>query len=133
MANERRPAVAGTFYPGDAEELRELVNTYLQSAKQRDCRPKAMIAPHAGFVYSGPVAASAYAQIAPLRDVIRRVVLVGPAHRASFRGLATTAADYFLTPLDKVAVDQDAVRRLATFPQVQTWDAPHAREHCLEV
>jgi len=133
MANQRRPAVAGTFYPGDAEELRALVGAYLQSAKVRDCRPKAMIAPHAGFVYSGPIAASAYAQIAPLRDVIRRVVLVGPAHRASFRGLATTTADYFLTPLGKVAVDQDAVRRLAAFPQVQAWDAPHAREHCLEV
>jgi len=88
MANQRRPAVAGTFYPGDAEELRDLVGTYLQSAKVRDCRPKAMIAPHAGFVYSGPIAASAYAQIAPSRDVIRRVVLVGRggnADRDQFR------------------------------------------------
>ncbi len=133
MGNERGPAVAGTFYPADAQELRDLVDAYLQSAKPRDCRPKAMIAPHAGFVYSGPIAASAYAQIAPLRDVIHRVVLVGPAHRATFRGLATTSADYFLTPLGKVAVNKDAVRRLAAFPQVQAWDAPHAREHCLEV
>lgn len=133
MANERRPAVAGTFYPGDAQELRGLVDAYLQSAKPRNCRPKAMIAPHAGFVYSGPIAASAYAQIAPLRDVIRRVVLVGPAHQAAFRGLATTSADYFLTPLGKVAVDTDAVQRLAAFPLVQIWDRPHAREHCLEV
>lgn len=133
MENGRGPAVAGTFYPGDAEELRELVASYLRSAKTHDCRPKAMIAPHAGFVYSGPIAASAYAQIAPLREVIRRVILVGPAHRAAFRGLATTSADYFLTPLGKVAVDKDAVRRLAASPLVEIWDAPHAREHCLEV
>jgi hypothetical protein len=133
MASERRPAVAGTFYPAEAQELRDLVDGYLKSAKQHDRRPKALIAPHAGFVYSGPIAASAYVQIGPLRDVVHRVVLVGPAHRAAFRGLATTLTDYFLTPLGRVAVDKEAVERLADFPLVQVWDTPHAREHCLEV
>ena len=133
MVSERRPAVAGRFYPEKAGELRDLVDVYLQSAKLRQCRPKAVIAPHAGFVYSGPIAASAYAQIQPYRDVIRRVVLVGPAHRAAFRGLATTTADYFLTPLGPVAVDKEAIDGLICFPQVLAWDRPHVGEHCLEV
>ncbi|MCU0870957.1 MAG: AmmeMemoRadiSam system protein B [Pirellulaceae bacterium] len=133
MVSERRAAVAGTFYPREPDQLRGLVDTYLREAKLGECRPKALIVPHAGFVYSGPIAASAYAQIQPYRELIRRVVLVGPSHRAAFRGLVTTTADYFLTPLGQVAVDQEAVSRLSKFPQVAAWDTPYIGEHCLEV
>jgi AmmeMemoRadiSam system protein B len=105
----------------------------LAAAELRDCQAKAMIAPHAGYVYSGPIAATAYAQLAPRRGVIRRVVLVGPSHRAAFRGLATTEADYFSTPLGKVPVDNSAIDTLRRFRQVRVWDDPHRLEHCLEV
>jgi AmmeMemoRadiSam system protein B len=129
----RPPAVAGLFYPRDARELRATVQEYLQVHEVPGPVPKALIAPHAGYVYSGPVAASAYALVTPGRGAITRVVLVGPSHRVAFAGLAVPSDLHFSTPLGEVALDQTAVAGLLSLPQVHVFDRPHAREHSLEV
>ena len=130
----RRPAVAGLFYPGEAAGLSQAVSELLRHADAKSAAvPKALIAPHAGYVYSGPIAANAYALLAPARDTITRVVLLGPTHRVAVRGLAVPAAASFSTPLGTVDVDADAISRLRTLPQVVVSDAAHALEHSLEV
>ena len=107
---------------------------YLAEAKPADASiPKAIIAPHAGYVYSGAVAATAYARLAPARDRITRVVLLGPCHRVPVKGLALSGARAFATPLGDVPIDREACDRLAQLPQVQVFDASHAQEHSLEV
>ena len=139
MSVVRRPAVAGMFYPDDPEELRETVEALLADASDpadtaRDgSPPKALVAPHAGYVYSGPVAATAYARLGRARETVRRVVLLGGSHHVAFRGLAASRAEFFETPLGRIAVDTRALAELADLPQVQVLDAAHAREHSLEV
>lgn len=133
MLRTRRPAVAGMFYPDDPGELRLAVAAYLEAAVPRDPAPKALIVPHAGYIYSGAVAASAYAGLHAVRQQIRRVVLLGPAHRVGFRGLALSSAQAFDTPLGSVPVDQEALAAIADLPQVQTLDEAHRLEHSLEV
>lgn len=135
-AATRPAAVAGTFYPGDKAQLEALVRTYLADAEadaQGAPVPKALIAPHAGYVYSGPIAASAYARLAPARGRIRRVVLLGPCHRVAVRGLAAPTATAFQTPLGSVPVDQAGIDAALALPQVEAFDATHAQEHSLEV
>ena len=129
----RKPAVAGTFYPADPAELREMISGFLKQAKRSDGLPKAIIAPHAGYIYSGPIAASAYAQIKPARGRIKRVVLLGPSHRVPFRGLAASGGDAFATPLGNVPIDKKAVEMIRDMPQVEILDAAHVMEHSLEV
>ncbi|MDT8384973.1 MAG: AmmeMemoRadiSam system protein B [Gammaproteobacteria bacterium] len=132
----RPPAVAGMFYPADRQQLHDDVTDYLASAvatRPNAPVPKAIIAPHAGYVYSGPVAASAYARLLPARDRIHRVILLGPSHRVPFRGLASSSADAFTTPLGQIRLDRAAIDSLADLPQVQRLDAAHAQEHSLEV
>ena len=130
----RPAAVAGRFYPRDPEELRNLVNRLLaEAAPATGPGPKALIAPHAGYLYSGPIAASAYAQFLPARDRIRRVVLLGPSHYAAVKGLAASSAEAFTTPLGIVPVDVEAVRLARTLPQVRELDEAHEHEHSLEV
>ncbi len=131
----RPTAVAGYFYPDDADELRRAVDGYLAAADSpaRESWPKALIAPHAGFVYSGPVAASAYARLAPGRGVIRRVVLLGPSHRVAFQGIAAPSSRAFATPLGDIAIDQTALAKIAALPGVGVLDEAHAMEHSLEV
>jgi len=134
MHDVRPAAVAGMFYPGAPERLARDVRDYLAAVAPREARPpKAVIVPHAGYVYSAPVAAFAYARLAPLRDTVSRVVLLGPTHRVPVRGLATTSASAFATPLGKVTIDRAAVERALTLPQVVIKDASHAAEHALEV
>jgi AmmeMemoRadiSam system protein B len=136
MAHVRPAAVAGLFYPGTPSALRSEVLAHLtrvQLPSNAPPGPKALIVPHAGFVYSGPIAASAYARLAGIRDKIRRVVLFGPTHRVPVRGLALPSVDAFATPLGDVRIDRDAVTRSLTLRQVTTSDAPHAHEHSLEV
>jgi hypothetical protein len=134
MAGTRRPAVAGTFYPGSPRALEEAVRGYLrEAAAPVEPAAKALIAPHAGYVYSGAVAASAYVRIAPRAAEIRRVVLLGPAHRVALRGLAAPGADAFETPLGPVPIDRAAIDRALALPQVVASDAAHAGEHSLEV
>ena len=126
----RPPAVAGTFYPGSAVELQATVDGLLgvADAPAGPC-PKALIVPHAGYVYSGPIAASAFARIAPYGERIKRVVLLGPAHRVFVDGLASPGASKLATPLGELAVDEAALKSL----NVPANAAAHAREHSLEV
>lgn len=133
MTKTRHPAVAGMFYPDDPAELRKVIGRFLAAVNSTGPVPKALIAPHAGYIYSGPVAASVYARLAPLRGTVSRVVLLGPAHRVGFRGLALSGADYFLTPFGQIAVDRTAAQTLGDLPQVRVHDAAHAEEHSLEV
>lgn len=133
MAAIRRPAVAGSFYPAEPRQLRETVRGYLAAAGDGGPVPKAIIAPHAGYIYSGPVAASAYARLRPARGHIRRVVLIGPSHRVPFRGLAVTDAHGYGTPLGDIAIDHAAVKALRALPEVTVLDAAHGPEHSLEV
>lgn len=151
MEKVRSPAVAGMFYPGNARELHASVEALLAEAAVggslpkghtvHPCTaplgsvqsPKAIIAPHAGYIYSGPVAASVYVRLKPLRGTIQRVVLLGPSHRVGFEGLAVSSADYYETPLGRIAIDKAAVALLDGLRQVRVFDAAHAQEHSLEV
>ncbi len=94
----RPPAVAGTFYPADAVELAEIVDRDLEQVAVEGPVPKAIVAPHAGLVYSGPIAASAYSRLTPAHDTIKRVVLLGPAHRVALDGMAIPSVDAMETP-----------------------------------
>ena len=133
MTVTRQPAVAGTFYPADPQELRNLLESYLSAAPADSTAPQAMIAPHAGYVFSGPVAASGYARLLRSGHHYRRIVLLGPAHRVAFRGLAAPSASVFATPLGDVAVDRAAIESIAGLPQVHELDEAHRLEHSLEV
>ncbi len=139
MEQVRPAAVAGLFYPDDARELKRAVEGYLATAEgagERVLRaqaPRALIAPHAGYVYSGPVAGAAYATLAPEAKAIRRVVLVGPAHREAFPGIALSSAAAFETPLGVVPVDVEARDRLRDRLGIAVLDRPHRLEHSLEV
>ena len=143
----RRPAVAGVFYPRDPQTLRTVLAACLAKAIRpqatpnaadaaraaRAAMPKALIAPHAGYSYSGPIAASAYSALGDTAHGIERVVLFGPSHFVPFSGLAVSRATAFETPLGAVAVDDAARRDVLRVPQVVAADAPHAHEHSLEV
>lgn len=129
----RQPAVAGTFYPDDPVELRARVERLLREARPAAVEPKALIAPHAGYIYSGPIAASAYATLAPIAARVRRVVLLGPSHFVPFAGLALPQAAAFATPLGDVELDRAALTLLEGHAAVRVLDAAHAREHSLEV
>jgi hypothetical protein len=132
----RAPAVAGSFYPADPAELRAVVARCLAEAAApppAEPAPKALVVPHAGYVYSGPVAATAYQRAARLAGRVSRVVLLGPAHRAFLRGLAVPRADAFSTPLGVVPIERKALDALIDLPQVSVSDGPHAGEHSLEV
>lgn len=136
MQEVRRSAVAGRFYPSSPLELESVVEEFLQHAPGRVAAaavPKAVIAPHAGYVYSGPIAASALAILEPEAELIERIVLLGPAHRAPVRGLALPGVSGFETPLGVVPVDAELVDRVTDLPQVGVSRAAHAPEHCLEV
>jgi MEMO1 family protein len=130
----RPAAVAGQFYPKDPAQLRQMVMAFLGAAKRcQGSNPKAIIAPHAGFQYSGPIAGSAFAHWQTEADTIKQIILLGPAHRVPFLGLAASSASAFATPLGRVPLDRAAIARALEFPQVQEFDAAHAEEHSLEV
>ncbi len=138
----RPPAVAGRFYPGDPDELARTVDGYVDAAgappsgaapDAPDAWPKALIVPHAGYPYSGPVAGAGYAELAAARGTVERVVLLGPAHYVPVRALATTGADVWRTPLGDIPIDDDARRIALALPGVVVDDDAHAPEHSLEV
>src|ERR1700687_5183098 len=132
----RPAAVAGTFYPGDPAALSAQVAAYLAASAPRQPLarpPKAIIAPHAGYIYSGAVAASIYARLAPLRGVVERVVLAGPAHRAPVEGVALPAARALGSPLGCGALGDAALDQLRALHFVETSERAHALEHSLEV
>lgn len=135
MSLFRQPAVAGMFYPANPVELSAEVRALLAGARQAASTriPKALIVPHAGYVYSGPVAAEAYARLAPAAERIGRVVLLGPVHRVPVRGLALPGTTEFMTPLGGIPLDAEAMRAVSDLPQVTVNDEAHALEHSLEV
>ncbi len=133
MNNIRQAAVAGSFYPSDPNELRNLVHDYLNDAESSKKIPKAIIAPHAGYMYSGPIAASAYTRLHSAGNHINKVVLIGPSHRVGFQGLSVTRADAYATPLGTVSIDRETSNQLADLSFVHVLDKAHAHEHSLEV
>lgn len=136
MVPLRPAAVAGMFYPAVARELAAEVDDMLGHSAGGELAPgfpKALIVPHAGYVYSGGVAAEAYDRLRPARGIVRRVVLLGPCHRVPVRGLALPDAAAFDTPLGRVPIEREAVESLAGLPQVVVSGAVHAEEHALEV
>ena len=134
MHDVRPAAVAGSFYPDAPARLAAQVRAFLAgAANPKGAPPKAVIVPHAGYVYSGPVAAAAYARLAPLRGIVTRVVLLGPTHRVPVRGLAVPRARAFATPLGEIALDAAAIQHASALIQVVVDDGAHAAEHALEV
>ena len=136
MSLVRSAAVAGSFYPGDAASLSAEIAAYLADAAPaaRLARvPKAIIAPHAGYMYSGPIAGAIYSRLASLRGRISRVVLAGPAHRVYVTGAAIPSVDAFESPLGPVELDRGALAQLEKLPFVEVSDRAHALEHSLEV
>ncbi len=132
----RAPAVAGRFYPDDPEELEALVQGLLAEGARGDgspVPPVALVAPHAGYVYSGPVAGSAYRLVVPRRGNVRRVVILGPSHYVAFRGLALPESVAFDTPLGEHPVDEEGAAALEAHPLVQRFQRAHTQEHSLEV
>ena len=133
MTTIRSPAVAGLFYPADGRQLQHDVHTLLAKAKLHDFEPKALIVPHAGYIYSGSVAAAAYANLSSTAAAIQRVVLLGPAHRVAVRGLALPGVDVFDTPLGSIKLDTGLASAIAHLPQVIVNKEAHVLEHSLEV
>ncbi len=132
--NTIRPAaVSWQFYPSNPSELEQMVKSLLDGVHDIPPSSKAIIAPHAGLVYSGPIAATVYASLFAKKEGINRVVLLGPSHRVYLKGLALSSADYFETPLGKIEIDQDAYDSVRNLPQVNVADAAHTQEHSLEV
>jgi len=139
MSNIRPPAVAGSFYPGNPARLATDIDAMLEDARHRnppgdgEPLPKAVIVPHAGYIYSGPVAAGAFLRLRKGKGTITRVVLLGPVHRVPVRGLALPAASAFETPLGTIPIDGDAIKLLDGLPQITVSGPAHALEHSLEV
>ena len=131
----RPPAVAGRFYPGDPDQLSLAVNELMSQvdASVPGNAPKAIIGPHAGYPYSGPIAASAYTPLLSARGFITRVIIISPSHRAAFTGLALPTADAFAIPGATFTVDRDAVEQLRKLPDVHEIEPAHAPEHGIEV
>ena len=133
----RPPAVAGMFYPSDPVELKTLVSGFLSEANRHATESpegiKAIIAPHAGYVYSGPVAASVYRYLEEIKSQISNVVLIGPSHRVPLLGLATSSADYFRTPLGDIPINKTMTQQFGQLPFVTELDEAHNMEHSLEV
>jgi len=134
MTQIRQPAVAGMFYPADKQSLSSDIHQYLNQVNiEQKKSPKAIVVPHAGYMYSGPIAASAYKQLIPLKNKIKRVILLGPSHRVAFHGLAAPQSDFFNTPLGNIRIDHEGIQLLSDLPQVILSDQAHQEEHSLEV
>ena len=129
----REPAVSGVFYPGEAKELRNMVEDFLEVAPTLKVIPKALIAPHAGYIYSGRTAGAAYALLRQPSVSVQRVVIVGPAHHIPVRRLGVSRAAYFRTPLGSVPVDQDGIDTALQTGLVEISEEAHTPEHSLEV
>jgi hypothetical protein len=132
----RPAAVAGAFYPGSAPQLSLEIGELLDGVDNFEPKlgfPKALIVPHAGYMYSGPVAARAYDELAAARGIVKRVVLIGPSHFVGGRGLALPECEAFETPLGRIPLDAAGIAALADLKQVVRSAAAHSQEHSLEV
>jgi len=134
MTTVRNPCVAGFFYPADPKILAATVQDLLAKAQALDLpAPKAIITPHAGYIYSGPIAATIYKTILPHKDLIKRVVLLGPAHKVGFNGIAATQVSEFATPLGNIPVDLNSINQLLNLSEVKIFEDAYNMEHSLEV
>jgi AmmeMemoRadiSam system protein B len=134
MTKIRYPAVAGQFYPGDARRLKQTVDQFLADGSSEGKEaPKAIVAPHAGYIYSGPIAGTAFSYLARANGGVRNVVLIGPAHWAATRGLAVSDSEAFATPLGSIPVNQESYQSIKSLHQISVYERAHEREHCLEV
>ena len=133
----RQPAVAGMFYPEDPQVLQQQVDNFISqpggSAATPTIMPKALIVPHAGYIYSGPIAGSAYQLIPPIADRISNVVLLGPSHRVPLRGIAAPTSTFFHSPLGDIPIDHKSINKLSALSLIELDDKPHQFEHSLEV
>lgn len=129
----RRPAVANMFYPGDPVQLARMVDMFLSEAEPTKERPVAIISPHAGYIYSGAIAASAYSPFVGNKTPIKSVILVGPSHRVAFEGMALPEYESFNTPLGRMNLDMDLADHIADMTGVVQMSEPHLMEHSLEV
>lgn len=129
----RPSAVAGMFYPAQPDALMTQLTSMLVQARTDELAPKAIIAPHAGYIYSGQTAADVYARLANTRKKINTVVLLGPAHRVAFKGIAAPTVAAFATPLGKIPIDQQRIQQATQLENVGYLDQAHAEEHSLEV
>lgn len=135
----RVEAVAGTFYPGECQTLQTEVDSLLADASSSlspvsfSTQLKAIITPHAGYIYSGSVAAAAYKTLESIASMVTRVVLLGPSHQVGFRGLAYCSANYYQTPLGQIPIDQVSIDQIKSLPQTSELDNAHKDEHSLEV
>jgi AmmeMemoRadiSam system protein B len=135
MAIIRPAAVAGTFYPASPDILGDMIKQNLAQATIPSVAsiPKVLIVPHAGYIYSGLTAASAFVLLEPYRLVIKRVVIIGPSHRVGFSGAAISSADDFVTPLGAIPIDKEAQTKILKIADIHIKDEAHAAEHSLEV
>jgi len=131
--NLRIPAHAGQYYPADAGFLEKVVDEYLTDGGTVSEIPKAVIAPHAGFIHSGRIAGKAFAVWKAQEVRARRVVLIGPSHYYDFPGIALPDSTRFQTPLGEVQVDPAADDLKRKFRYVRVFEAAHYPEHALEV
>lgn len=132
MSNTRQAAVAGRFYPADPDQLARAVHNHLACGDASRPAPKAVIAPHAGYVYSGDVAGRAFAALATVSNTVHRVILIGPSHHVAFAGLAVSGADAFETPLGRVPVDTALRQQVTDEGLAHVVDDAHRAEHSLE-
>jgi len=133
MSSIREPCVAGLFYPADPGGLTAALESHLHAAEDWPSEAKAVIAPHAGYIYSGPIAGRAYKALAHRAEQVTRIILLGPAHRLGFRGIAVPSAERFATPLGSIPIDRAAIGALLELPEVTLLDRAFDQEHCLEV
>ncbi|WP_064604927.1 AmmeMemoRadiSam system protein B [Photobacterium sp. J15] len=131
--NIRPPAVAGSFYDKSPEFLQSQLDNWLNPAAESPGKIRALIVPHAGYIYSGEVASRAYSYLKQQADRIKRVILIGPSHRYFFQGCALPGVDYFATPLGQIPIDTQSVEILGKIDDIEVSDQAHAFEHCLEV
>lgn len=134
MGSVKHPAVAGLFYPSDPDELRSQVTAFLAEGQTgRVKKPKALIAPHAGYIYSGATAGHAYAQLKSIADMVEHVVILAPSHYLAFPGIGYCSAEVFQTPIGDLKVNQDAIALISSLPQVNQTDEAFEKEHSIEV
>ena len=133
METIRKAAVAGTFYPSSQEELKSMIKSFYDQANDQPAVGKALIAPHAGYIYSGPIATSCYAPLSKRSEEIKRVILLGPSHYVGFLGMAVPSVDFFETPLGKIHIDEQNRQIALKCNDVISYDQAHMQEHSLEV
>ncbi len=134
MSIIKKVSVAGQFYPNNQQELLAMLQGFLSDTTKRSkFKPKALIVPHAGYIYSGAVAGKAYAKLSTIKDIIKQVIIFAPAHFVGFTGIATSAVDYFQTPLGNIKVNKDTLSKIEDLTEIQVLEQAYEGEHSLEV